>query len=221
MRGSFDADKQSLRPKSHKPRGKKESPHDGRRPQVANKLGENSTRHIEAEVKELEARIVLECTAPPTDEGGTTQNGSTSSAPRAPFQLFSDLPLSRRTLRGLKASSFVRLTPIQQRVIPRALRGADILGEAPTGSGKTLAFVVPLLEALYRARWDRTPGLGALVITPTRELASQIFEVIRVVGRYKVPDPPIFCVWLDSMIFPPHVSLEEKITSLSQRGCPR
>jgi hypothetical protein len=53
----------------------------------------------------------------------------------------------------------------------------DILGAAKTGSGKTLAFVIPLLEKLFHAKWSRDDGLGALIISPTRELAIQIFEV--------------------------------------------
>jgi ATP-dependent RNA helicase DDX10/DBP4 len=76
------------------------------------------------------------------------------------------------------------MTDIQQGAIPAALRGADVLGAGPTGSGKTLAFLVPLLEALYRRRWGAQDGLGALVISPTRELAVQIFDVLRVIGGY-------------------------------------
>ena len=54
-----------------------------------------------------------------------------------------------------------------------------------TGSGKTLAFLVPLLETLWREKWSPGSGVGALVITPTRELAYQIYEVlkkVRIVG---------------------------------------
>ncbi|KAH6672773.1 DEAD/DEAH box helicase [Plectosphaerella plurivora] len=69
------------------------------------------------------------------------------------------------------------------RAIPLALKGSDILGAAKTGSGKTLAFIIPVLEKLYRARWTEYDGLGALIISPTRELAAQIFEVLRKVGR--------------------------------------
>ncbi len=58
----------------------------------------------------------------------------------------------------------------------------DVLGAAKTGSGKTLAFVIPVLERLYCLQWTRLDGLGALIITPTRELAYQIFETIRKVG---------------------------------------
>ncbi|KAJ1333230.1 ATP-dependent RNA helicase DDX10/DBP4 [Microdochium nivale] len=97
---------------------------------------------------------------------------------------FSSLPLSIPTKKGLSASHFETLTDVQARAIPLALKGSDILGAAKTGSGKTLAFLVPVLEKLYRARWTELDGLGALVIAPTRELAVQIFEVLRKIGRY-------------------------------------
>jgi ATP-dependent RNA helicase DDX10/DBP4 len=63
------------------------------------------------------------------------------------------------------------------------LRGIDILGAAKTGSGKTLAFLIPVLENLYRKRWTEYDGVGALILSPTRELAIQIFEVLRKIGR--------------------------------------
>jgi ATP-dependent RNA helicase DDX10/DBP4 len=75
------------------------------------------------------------------------------------------------------------MTDIQTRAIPLALRGRDILGAAKTGSGKTLAFIIPILENLYRAQHiGPDAGLGAMIISPTRELAIQIFEVLRSVG---------------------------------------
>lgn len=100
------------------------------------------------------------------------------------IKAFDDLPLSRPTATGLKASHFKTLTDIQQKGIPLALKGSDILGAAKTGSGKTLAFLVPVLENLYRKRWTELDGLGALILSPTRELAIQIFEVLRKIGRY-------------------------------------
>jgi len=99
-------------------------------------------------------------------------------------QTFADLPLSEATQDGLAATHFKTLTTIQARAIPTALKGADILGAAQTGSGKTLAFLVPALENLYRKRWTVYDGLGALILSPTRELAIQIFEVLRKVGRH-------------------------------------
>ncbi|GAA5916607.1 hypothetical protein JCM6882_009174 [Rhodosporidiobolus microsporus] len=96
---------------------------------------------------------------------------------------FSDLPLSRQTLTGLKSAYYTRTTDIQQRALPLALKGKDVLGAARTGSGKTLAFLIPVLENLLRKRWGPQDGLGALVISPTRELAVQIFEVLRKIGH--------------------------------------
>lgn len=100
------------------------------------------------------------------------------------FTSFTDLPLSQPTSSGLSASHFKTLTDIQQKAIPLALQGSDILGAAKTGSGKTLAFLIPVLENLYRRRWTDPDGLGALILSPTRELAIQIFEVLRKIGRY-------------------------------------
>lgn len=97
---------------------------------------------------------------------------------------FSALPLSKETARGLQLSHYETMTDIQARAIPMALKGKDILGAAKTGSGKTLAFLVPVLEKLHRAQWTQHDGLGALIISPTRELAVQIFEVLRKIGRY-------------------------------------
>ncbi|KAI9791542.1 MAG: ATP-dependent RNA helicase dbp4 [Candelina submexicana] len=99
------------------------------------------------------------------------------------FEHFTDLPLSQLTASGLAASHFKTLSDIQARSIPLALKGTDCLGAAKTGSGKTLAFLVPVLENLYRKRWTELDGLGALIISPTRELAIQIFEVLRKIGR--------------------------------------
>lgn len=97
---------------------------------------------------------------------------------------FTDLPLSQKTLKGLKDNNYIELTDIQKQSIGLALKGNDILGAAKTGSGKTLAFLIPVLETLYCKQWTRLDGVGALIITPTRELAYQIYETLRKVGRY-------------------------------------
>ncbi|KAF9355507.1 ATP-dependent RNA helicase dbp4 [Mortierella sp. NVP85] len=99
------------------------------------------------------------------------------------FQQFDELPISQKTLSGLKRANFIKMTDIQRKALPLGLCGKDILGAAKTGSGKTLAFLVPLIESLYRQKWGPMDGLGALVISPTRELAVQIFEILRKVGR--------------------------------------
>ena len=95
---------------------------------------------------------------------------------------FTDLPLSPSTLGGLKSCGYSVPTEIQREAIPLALSGKDILGAAKTGSGKTLAFLIPVLELLWRERWTPLDGIGALIISPTRELAYQTFEVLRKIG---------------------------------------
>ena len=89
-------------------------------------------------------------------------------------ELFTELPLSAPTLAGLTSAYYTKLTDIQARALPLALKGKDVLGAARTGSGKTLAFLVPILEVLLRKKWGPTDGLGALVISPTRELVSRL-----------------------------------------------
>jgi len=102
---------------------------------------------------------------------------------------FRALPLSNATLCGLdkghfETKNYVTMTDIQNACIPHALAGRDILGAARTGSGKTLAFLVPLLESLYRSRYTPMDGPGAIVLSPTRELAVQTFEVLRSIGSH-------------------------------------
>ena len=98
------------------------------------------------------------------------------------FERFSDIPLSRQTQEGLRQNGYITPTEIQRAAIPAALLGKDVLGAAKTGSGKTLAFLIPILELLWRERWSQVDGLGALIISPTRELAYQTFEVLRKIG---------------------------------------
>jgi ATP-dependent RNA helicase RhlE len=86
---------------------------------------------------------------------------------------FSELPLSSALQRKLAADQFINLTPIQERAIPPALEGRDVIGTAQTGTGKTLAFLIPLIETLNRKVARHTV---ALVLLPTRELAMQVHE---------------------------------------------
>ncbi|KTW27083.1 hypothetical protein T552_02575 [Pneumocystis carinii B80] len=99
------------------------------------------------------------------------------------IKMFSELPLSKQTAEGLKENHYIELTTIQKRAIPVALSGRDILGASRTGSGKTIAFLVPVLENLLRKKWGVYDGLGALIISPTRELATQIFQVLCKIGK--------------------------------------
>ncbi|GAO51195.1 hypothetical protein G7K_5306-t1 [Saitoella complicata NRRL Y-17804] len=89
---------------------------------------------------------------------------------------FQDMNLSRPILKGLNAVGFTNPTAIQAKTIPVALLGKDIVGGAVTGSGKTAAFIVPILERLlYRPK--KVPTSRVLVLTPTRELAMQCYNV--------------------------------------------
>lgn len=94
-------------------------------------------------------------------------------------QKFTELNLSERTMKAIKDMPFDTMTEIQQRGIPPLLAGRDVLGAAKTGSGKTLAFLIPAVEMLHSLRFKPRNGTGVIVVSPTRELALQIFGVAR------------------------------------------
>jgi ATP-dependent RNA helicase RhlE len=90
------------------------------------------------------------------------------------MQKFSDLQISAYTKERLASAGFSTPTPVQAAAIPQALTGQDVLATAQTGTGKTLAFLIPIMERLLR---QKAPGITALVLVPTRELAMQVVEV--------------------------------------------
>lgn len=92
---------------------------------------------------------------------------------------FSELNLSERTMKAINDMPYETMTEIQQRAIPPALAGRDVLGAAKTGSGKTLSFLIPAIEMLHSLRFKPRNGTGVIVVSPTRELALQIFGVAR------------------------------------------
>lgn len=94
---------------------------------------------------------------------------------------FESFNLHKRIASRVKALGYTTPTPIQEKAIPAALEGRDIMGIAQTGTGKTAAFVLPILERLFHGQ-GRTPR--ALVVAPTRELAEQISEEFRSLGSY-------------------------------------
>jgi ATP-dependent RNA helicase RhlE len=97
---------------------------------------------------------------------------------------FSDLGLDAPILKTLAAEGYGTPTPIQVQAIPDVLRGRDLLGIAQTGTGKTAAFALPILQRLaINRRPAPRRGCRALVLSPTRELASQIEASFRVYGR--------------------------------------
>ena len=97
---------------------------------------------------------------------------------------FRDLPVSKGLLKGLTQRGFTKLTEVQRCVIPHAVGGRDVVVASRTGSGKTLAYLIPLVEDLYRQKWNPMDNLGAMVILPTRELAIQVFEVLQSITEH-------------------------------------
>ena len=98
---------------------------------------------------------------------------------------FAALGLIEPILRAVEAENYTTPTPIQQRSIPHLLEGRDLLGCAQTGTGKTAAFALPILQRLAGQRRPAAPRtMRALILTPTRELASQIDDSFRVYGRH-------------------------------------
>jgi ATP-dependent RNA helicase RhlE len=95
---------------------------------------------------------------------------------------FAELGLEPELLRAVADKGYNIPTPIQLKAIPAVLSGRDILAGAQTGTGKTAGFVLPLLQKLGKAA-GRAPRV--LVLTPTRELAAQVAESVRVYGKYK------------------------------------
>lgn len=83
---------------------------------------------------------------------------------------------------GLKAINFVKPTDIQEEVIPKALNGINIVGKSQTGTGKTHAFILPILQKLD----ELNKAVQAVIIVPTRELGSQIYEEINKISKYSV-----------------------------------
>ena len=96
---------------------------------------------------------------------------------------FQDLNLIDPLLRALSAEGYDIPTPIQEQAIPYLLAGRDLVGCAQTGTGKTAAFALPILQRLMNAGPSSHGGLRVLVLSPTRELASQIGDSFATYGR--------------------------------------
>lgn len=92
---------------------------------------------------------------------------------------FDKAGFSEPTMKAIKEMGFSKMTKVQAKTIPPLLAGRDVLGAAKTGSGKTLAFLIPAIELLYSLKFKPRNGTGVVIISPTRELALQIFGVAR------------------------------------------
>ena len=100
---------------------------------------------------------------------------------------FNGLDLPEPVLQGIREAGFVTMTPIQEAVLPLALKGQDVAGQSQTGTGKTAAFLITAFTRLLREPNAAAAGLGtarALVIAPTRELVVQIESDAHQLGRF-------------------------------------
>ncbi len=96
---------------------------------------------------------------------------------------FANLGLSDAVLKAVAESGYTTPTPVQEQVIPLVLMGRDVLGFAPTGTGKTASFILPMLDVLSGAR-HRARMPRSIILSPTRELATQIAENFDTYGKY-------------------------------------
>ncbi|MCW5624242.1 MAG: DEAD/DEAH box helicase [Burkholderiales bacterium] len=101
---------------------------------------------------------------------------------------FKDLGLAEELLRAVAEQGYTEPTPIQAQAIPPILLGKDVMGAAQTGTGKTAGFTLPLLHRLKpHASTSMSPArhpVRALILTPTRELAQQVFDSVKTYGKY-------------------------------------
>jgi ATP-dependent RNA helicase RhlE len=96
---------------------------------------------------------------------------------------FAELGLDQELVQAVKAEGYTTPTPIQKQAIPYVLQGRDVLGCAQTGTGKTAAFALPTLQRLAASTPGGKPKIRCLVVTPTRELATQVAESFETYGR--------------------------------------
>eukprot|EP00535_Pseudo-nitzschia_heimii_P002262 CAMPEP_0197185084 /NCGR_PEP_ID=MMETSP1423-20130617/11129_1 /TAXON_ID=476441 /ORGANISM="Pseudo-nitzschia heimii, Strain UNC1101" /LENGTH=604 /DNA_ID=CAMNT_0042636047 /DNA_START=38 /DNA_END=1852 /DNA_ORIENTATION=- len=112
-------------------------------------------------------------------EGNTDNNASGVKKGFFSEKTFASMPLTEATHAAISKMGYKKMTKIQSKSIPALLAGKDLIGAAQTGSGKTLAFLVPIIELLRKAKFHTRNGTGALILSPTRELAMQTYGVCK------------------------------------------
>ncbi len=129
----------------------------------------------------------------PATQPQQTATTSESHVPATTDNGFAALGLREELVRAVLAHGYSTPTPIQKQAIPAVLQGGDILGGAQTGTGKTAGFVLPLLQRLMLSAKAERPAVNgqrgkrlprALILAPTRELAAQVEESVRVYGKF-------------------------------------
>ena len=124
-----------------------------------------------------------------------------------PITSFADLRLAEPLMRAISEAGYTQPTPIQAQAIPHVINGGDVLAAAQTGTGKTAGFTLPILHHLLnKPLAGRKPGRPrVLVLTPTRELAAQVEESVRIYGTHTS---------IRSMVMFGGVNINPQITSL-------
>lgn len=145
---------------------------------------------------------------------------TSESSPQSPDSLqkqstisktFAQLGLSPKIVRALEAQGYTSPTPIQVEAIPAVIAGRDLLAAAQTGTGKTAGFTLPILELLSRVDFSRVnhkAKIRTLILTPTRELASQVEESVRTYGQH---------IDVKSMVMFGGVNIKPQIERLNRR----
>ncbi|KAH9639394.1 hypothetical protein HF086_002083 [Spodoptera exigua] len=112
--------------------------------------------------------------------------GSTLSDGILSNQKFSELEgkVCEQTLKSIKDMGYTTMTEIQAKTLPPLLDGKNVVGSARTGSGKTLAFLIPAIELIYKLKFKPRNGTGAIILSPTRELAMQTYGQLMGLMKY-------------------------------------
>lgn len=122
-------------------------------------------------------------------EKKTKPQSASAPEPNSFESLQQPRPLSEAVINYVKQQGFVRMTPVQAATIPHFLSHKDVAVQSVTGSGKTLAFLIPVVELLNRKTFKRQQ-LGALILSPTRELAQQTYTVAKgLCESFQQPEP--------------------------------
>ncbi len=187
-----DSDSDASRPvhrqssqSSHAAHPQRESAAAGERsPRAAHSIEGHSPRRTHAAVRQDDSDFgaAVDGHAPPA----AVQSRAHSAVPTDGATSFADLGLIQPLVRSVHDKGYTAPTPIQVKAIPPAIEGRDVLGCAQTGTGKTAAFALPILQRLWKA--DHSPRqqrpVLALILCPTRELASQIGESFNAYGKH-------------------------------------
>ncbi|MEQ9424883.1 MAG: DEAD/DEAH box helicase [Cyclobacteriaceae bacterium] len=97
---------------------------------------------------------------------------------------FNSLGLSNPLLKAVNKKGYTEATPIQIKAIPKVLGGLDVLGSAQTGTGKTAGFTLPILQLLSKNQPQKKRQIRSLILTPTRELAAQVYDNVKSYGIF-------------------------------------